>query len=205
MTMRIAIAAAAIAAAGCLVAASAAQAGPLTIVEVGAPAVNCVFNNAGAPNNCKVVVDDSVGTLAYTPFGDGAFLQSRTYPGASGTPAAGMTAYEYRLDLTQATGYTECVVGLVVDFGPVQELTYPSNQPGHVFVTTQGGLGSVGIQLAEQDGTVITFTFSQYLCAGATSYFFGLAAPTRPQSTTALLYGFGNPPFVQTAARVPQH
>jgi len=172
----------------------------LTVVNVSAPAVNCVFNSS-----CTVVVDDSVGTLAYTPFGDGAFLQSRTYPGASGTPAAGMTAYEYRLDLTQATGYTECVVGLVVDFGPVQELTYPSNQPGHVFVTTQGGLGSVGIQSAEQDGTVITFTFSQYLCAGATSYFFGLAAPTRPQSSTALLYGFGNPPFVQTAARVPQH
>jgi hypothetical protein len=46
---------------------SAAQAAALSIVEVGAPAVNCAFNNAGSPN-CTVVVDDSVGT--FTPPGD---------------------------------------------------------------------------------------------------------------------------------------
>lgn len=54
----------------------------------------------------------------------------------------------------------------MVDFGPVKKLTYPTNQPGDVFVTTQGGLGSVGIKSAEQDGTVIVFSFSKYLCAG---------------------------------------
>jgi hypothetical protein len=177
-----------------------AHAGALTVVEVNAPAVNCVFNPS-----CTNVVDDTTGTMQYTPFGGGAFLQSRTYPGETGTPAAGLTAYEYRVDLTQATGYTECLVGLVIDFGPVKTLTYPTNQPGQVFVTTQGGTGSIGIQSAEQDGTVIIFTFNGYLCAGKSSYFFGLASATAPQAATATLFGFGNPPFVQTTARTPQH
>ena len=164
------------------------------MVNVSAPAVNCVFNAS-----CTVVVTDSTGTLQYTPLGEGAFLQSRTYPGASGAPGAGTTAYEYRVDLTQATGYTECLAGVVVNFGPVVQLTYPQNQPAQVYVITQGGLGSVGIQSAEQDGDVITFTFNGYLCAGQSSYFFGLTA------ATATLFGFGTPPFVQTDARTPQH
>jgi len=53
-----------------------AHAADLTVVNVSAPAVNCVFNAS-----CTVVVTDSVGTLEYTPLGSGAFLQSRTYAG----------------------------------------------------------------------------------------------------------------------------
>jgi hypothetical protein len=106
-----------------LLAPVAAYGAALTVVNVSAPAINCVFNAS-----CTVVVDDSVGTLQYTPLGSGAFLQSRTYPGKIGTPGVGTTAYEYRVDLTQATGYTECLAGLVVDFGPVKELTYPPSQ-----------------------------------------------------------------------------
>jgi hypothetical protein len=173
---------------------------PLTVVEVAAPAVNCVFNPS-----CTVVVNDSVGTLQWSPFGAGAFVQSRTYPGQPGTPGAGLTAYEYRLDFTQATGFTECVAGVVVNFGPVTKLTYPPNQPAHVYVITQGGIGSVGIASAEQDGDVITFTFTTYLCAGASTYFFGLAAATSPQAAAATLFEFGDPPFLQTDARTPAH
>jgi hypothetical protein len=189
-----------IAAAAALSAPLPAHAADLTVVNVSAPAVNCVFNTS-----CTVVVTDSTGTLQYTPLGESAFLQTRTYPGNAGTPGAGTTAYEYRVDLTQATGYTECLAGVVVNFGPVVQLTYPQNQPAQVYVITQGGLGSVGIQSAEQDGDVITFTFSGYLCAGQSSYFFGLAAANAPQSTTATLFGFGSPAFVQTDARTPQH
>jgi len=190
----------ALTAAASLCAPSLAHGAPLIVVEVAAPAVNCVFNTS-----CTVVVDDSVGTLQFTPFGSGAFLQSRTYPGQAGTPAAGLTAYEYRLDFTEAIEHTECVAGLVIDFGPVTKLTYPPNQPAHVYVTTQGGLGSVGIASAEQDGTVITITFQSYLCAGASTYFFGLAAPKGPQAATATLFEFGDPPFLQVDARTPQH
>jgi len=175
-----------ITAAAALSAPGPAHAAVLTMVNVSAPAVNCVFNAS-----CTVVVTDSVGTLRYTPLGSGAFLQSRTYPGEPGTPGASTMAYEYRVNLTQATDYTECLAGLVVNFGPVVQLTYPQNQPAQVYVITQGGLGSVGIQSAEQDGDVITFTFSGYLCAGQTSYFFGMAAATAPQAVTATLFGFG--------------
>ena len=64
----------------------AAQAQPLTVVEVNAPAVNCVFHPA-----CTITVSDSVGfiPLPYLAAPRTAFLQSRTFSGAAGTPAAG--------------------------------------------------------------------------------------------------------------------
>lgn len=74
-----------------------------------------------------------------------------------------------------------------------------------MFVVTQGGLGSVGIQSAEQDGDVITFTFDKYLCPGQTSYFFGLAAQKTPVMSTATMFAIGPMAFIQTEARVPQH
>ena len=187
-------------AAAALLAPAGAEAAALTVVNVAAPAVNCVFDAS-----CTVVVNDSVGTLQYSALGKDAFLQSRTYVAKPGTPGAGATVYEYRLALNQGTLYTECQLGMVLNFGAVKKLTYPANQPGHVFVITQGGLGSVGIASAEQDGDVVIFTFDKPLCAGQTSYFFGLAAAAAPQNATATLFGYGNPPFVQTAARVPAH
>jgi hypothetical protein len=89
--------------------------------------------------------------------------------------------------------------------GPVVKLNYPQGQLAHVFVITQGGIGSVGIKSAEQDGDVITFTFSNYLCAGQSSFFFGLTAPNGPHNSRATLFGIGTPPFVQADARVPIH
>ena len=90
MTMKIALRVSSIAA-GCLATASAAQAAPLTVVNVGAPAINCVFSPTKIPNApqpaCSVVVNNSVGT--FTPPGDqgDARLQSRTYPGVAPAPA----------------------------------------------------------------------------------------------------------------------
>lgn len=170
------------------------------MVEVNAPAVNCVFNAS-----CTITVTDSVSTLQFTPYGAGAFLQSRTYSGQPGTPSAGLTVYEYRLDFTQALGFTECVAGMTLDFGPVAKLTYPPNQPAHAYVITQGGIGSVGIESAEQDGSVITFTFKTYLCAGASTFFFGMAAGKGPETVTPILFKYGSPPFIELDARAPQH
>lgn len=178
-----------------------AGAAALTVVNVNAPAVNCAFNV-----NCAVIVEDTVGTLQYSPLGNGARLQSRTYEAKPGTPAAGHTAYLYRVDLTQGVGWTNCLVGVTLDFGPVAKVPYVKNQkPAEVFVITTGGIGTVGIKSAEQDGNAVTFTFSDYLCAGKSSHFFGLAAAKPPQKTGAALFGIGSPPFVQAAARVPQH
>lgn len=183
-----------------LTASSLAQAANLTVVKVAAPAVNCVFNA-----NCTVTVNDSVSKLTFTPLGDGAFLQSRTYAAVAGTPGAGTIAYEYRLDLRQANLFAECVAGLVLNFGPVKKLPYPQNQQAEVFVITQGGLGSVGIKSAEQDASVIIFTFEKFLCPGQTSFFFGLAATGAPMSISGTLFGPGSPGFISVNARVAAH
>ena len=78
---------------------AAAQSQPLTVVEVNAPAVNCVFHPA-----CTITVSDTVGfiPLPYLAAPRTAFLQSRTFGGAPGTPAAGKAGYMYRISLTQA-------------------------------------------------------------------------------------------------------
>jgi hypothetical protein len=193
-------------AAAMLIVAAAALSAPaygaaLTVVNVSAPQVNCVFNAS-----CTIVVNDSTGTFKDTLYGPGPFLQSRTYPGQPGTQAANMTGYEYRLDLTSAPKLvSECIAGMTINIGPVKKLTYPPNQPAHIFVVTQGGLGSVGIKSADQEGDVVTFWFSSFLCAGQTSYFFGFAAATAPLSGTATLFGPASAGFIQTSARMPQH
>jgi hypothetical protein len=177
-----------------------AQAASLKVVAVAAPAINCVFDAS-----CTVSGTDHLGTLNFTPLGDGARLQSRTFAGKAGTPGAGKTAYLYRVDLTKGAGFTDCTAGLVLNFGPVTKLDYQPNSPADMFVITSGGLGSVGVKSAEQDGDVITVLFDKYLCAGDTSYFFGVASANPPVAKTATLYGIGNPPVVQTGADLPQH
>ena len=169
----------------------AAGAAPLTVVDVGAPAINCVFNVT-----CTVVVNDSVGN--FTPPGDsaGSRLQSRTYPGTAPAPAAGALAYVYRVDMTAAQAVTapNCVTKLTIDFGPVVKMPYSPNGLADVFVVTSGGLGSVVVASADQTGSNITFTFAAGgVCPGATSYFFGLTSKsTVPQPGVAnLTYSLG--------------
>jgi len=179
MTRKIKMRNGAIVVAGCLTVASAAQAAPLTVVNVGAPAVNCVFNHTNAPA-CQVVVEDSIGNFTLPGDSGAARLQSRTYPGVAPAPAAGDMAYVYRVDLTSAQGLSaaNCVGKLALDFGPVVKLPYSDNGNADVFVVTSGGLGSVGLSSANQVGNKIAFTFSSPVCPGATSYFFGLASKT---------------------------
>jgi len=203
--MRVAV----VAAAGVFGAASGVQAAPLAVVDVAAPAINCVFNTTPIPNApppaCQVVVDDSVGV--FTPPGDvgAARLQSRTYPGTAPAPAAGDMAYVYRVDLTAVKGVTaaNCVTKLALKFGPVVKLHYGPNGASDIFVVTTGGLGSVGIGSADQVGSTITFTFASPVCPGATSYFFGLASKSvKPVSGKATV-SFSLGGSTMTGDRVP--
>ena len=190
---------------------SAAQAQLLTVVEVNAPAVNCVFNPS-----CTITVNDSQGFIAlpYIATPKTAWLQSRTYTGAPNTPGAGKTAYEYRVSLTEASGSADCLTGFVVNFGPVAKLPYANNQPADVFVTTTGGLGTIGIKTAEKFSDVIEFTFkSGGLClAGGpdvknTTFFFGLAANNAPAPAPidGQIVAVGMPAIYPVQARVPVH
>jgi len=182
----------------------------LTVVEVNAPAVNCVFNPS-----CSVTVTNSQGfvPLPFLAAPNTAFLQSRTYSGVAGAPGAGKTGYEYRLSLTQAGGSADCLTGLVLNFGPVAKLPYKDNQPADVFVITTGGLGTIGLKSAEKFGDVIEFTFQRPLCLSGgpdvnnTTFFFGLSASNPPagQPIEAQITSVGFPPLYAVQARVPVH
>lgn len=185
-----------------------ASAAPLTVVNVAAPAINCVFNPS-----CTVTVMDTVGNYPpATGYTGTPKLQSRTYVGAPGTPAAGLTAYVYRVDFTAATAATDinCATNLRIRFGSVASLPYSPAGPADVFVVTTGGLGSIGLASATKSGSVITFTFTTPVCPAngvnapaATSFFFGLASKGTPHATTAksaLTYGGG---VVNVPARGP--
>ena len=195
-------------AAAFVAASTAASAGKLNFVEVGAPAVKCVF-----ATNCTITVSDSVGQLPLANLNkpNTAWLQSRTFTGAAGTPGAGKTGYEYRLDMTQASGSLECINGIVVNFGPITQLPYKNNQLSHGYIITQGGLGSIALGTVEQDGDVITFNFAKPICATEqvnptlTTYYFGLASVHPPVAISAGVFATGLQPYFSIPARAPKH
>lgn len=185
-------------------------AAPLNFVNAAAPDINCVFDPA-----CTATVTDSVDTIVVLPtlWTGTARLQSRTFTGAAGTAGAGKTAYEYRVDLTEAVsdGEVPCVTDIAVDFGPVSKLQYNRMGPlDDVYVVNKGGLGTIGLYAVDQTGSVITFTFNQPVCAGPTpgtghtSYFFGLASDHAPQAIFARVGVPGLLP-VDVKARAPSH
>jgi hypothetical protein len=173
-----------------LLGATLAEASPLTVVNVGFPAINCKFDT-----DCKVTVNDSTANFTLPGTTGNAFLQSRTWPvGEPGTVGAGKHAYLYRLDLTQLTGLTAapCVTQLKLTFGPVVSLDYDGNgSADQVFVGTQGGLGSVAPSSVDLTSGTVTFNFNTPVCSGSspghgeTSYFFGLASTRAPHAVTA--------------------
>ena len=164
-----------------------ANAAPLSVVKVVAPEINCVFET-----DCTVTVTDTVGDIKHPGATGVGKLQTRTFKGQKGAPAAKMTAYEYRLDMSGATalGDSACITALAVEFGPVVLLQYNKTGPTDaVFVVTKGGTGTIGLLSADQNGNVITFTFSQPVCAadaigpGNSSFFFGLTSKGEPKVT----------------------
>jgi hypothetical protein len=185
----------------------AAQAQLLKIVEVNAPMINCVFQT-----DCRIPVTDSSGNILFSTLTPGtAWLQSRTFAGEAGAPGAGTTGYEYRISLTQASGNTDCIVGLNLNFGPHKQLPFKDNALADVYVVTTGGLGTIGLKSAERFGDVIVFELAAPLCADGppnikkTTFFFGLAAATAPMKLKAAISVIGTPPIYQVDARVPTH
>ena len=203
-TLRVAAGAVAVLALGV----AAARAQPLTVAEVNAPAIPCVFHPA-----CIITVSDTVGfiPLPFLAAPNTAFLQSRTFSGVAGTPAAGRAGYMYRISLTQAAGSGNCLGGLVLNFGPALKLPYAPDKVADVFVITSGGLGSIGLKSAERFGAVIVFELAKPLCLDGgpnlanTTFFFGLAADTPAMTTAAQIFSSGNPPLYSVDARVPSH
>jgi len=195
----------ALAAAAMLPGAAGAQ--PLKVVEVSAPAINCVFNAS-----CTITVSDSTGNILLPTLAPGtAWLQSRTYSGQPGTPAAGLTGYEYRISMTQASGQADCITGFTVNFGPHTPLPYKDSTPADVFVVTGGGLGTIGLKSAVRFSDVIEFTLTSALCLNGpadvknTTFFIGLAAAAAPMHVNTQVAVTGFPSIYAADARVPTH
>jgi hypothetical protein len=186
----------------------AAQAQPLNVVQVSAPAINCVFNTS-----CTITVSDTVGNILIPTVAPGtAWLQSRTFSGQPGTPAAGLTGYEYRISLTQASGQADCITGFTINFGPHKPLPYQGGAAlSDVYVVTGGGLGTIGVKSAVRFTDVIEFTLSAPLCLNGpadiknTTFFIGLAAVAAPMHVNAEISVIGPTPIFAADARVPTH
>jgi len=166
----------------------------LTIVEVAAPNINCLFDT-----DCTITVDDLASHFLPPAATGDAFLQSRLWPaGEAGTSGAGLYPYLYRIDLRNAVGVTaaSCVTEMSIDFGPVVAMDYNGDaKPEQVFVVTKGGLGNVKPVSAVQEAGKITFGFDPAVCVGASrgkgdsSFFFGLTSKLPPQTVPAHLGG----------------
>ena len=180
---------------------------PLKVVNVSAPAINCVFNTP-----CTIAVNDTTDNIPMSTGGTGV-LKSRTYKGLPGSPADGLFAFEYLLDLRNAVGATavSCIDWMSMSFGPVvSTLDYNSDRkPDQVFVITSGGIGTIGLASAVQTGSSIKFTFASPVCEGGSpgkgdsSFFWGLVSKQPPKDVTATLHEPGGATHV-VKARSPQ-
>jgi hypothetical protein len=193
---------------------------PLKVVNVSAPAIYCVFDTT-----CNVTDIHTTASFSIQGAIGLGFLQSRTFTGAAGSPGAGLTAYLYRIDLTETKGLIQGVLGLEVDFGPLTKLDYTPPKRGrgsldHVFVITSADLGGIGLKSAYRVGKVIRFQFSEMIyvgqagpgASGGASSFFGLAAATPPKEMLVKVLTLGTGPEfgskelpVNVSTRVPTH
>ena len=182
------------------------EAVPLRVVNVSAPAINCVFNPS-----CTVTVNDTSDNILMSTGGTG-FLHSRTYTGAPGAPAPWANVYEYRIDLRNAVGATaiSCIDWMKFDFGEVASLDLNSDsRPDQVFVIIGGGIGTIGIASAIQTGNNIRFNFTSPICEGGapgkgdSSFFWGLVSRASPKLVSATLHETGGATHV-VKARSPQ-
>jgi len=176
------------------------------LVNVNAPAVNYIFDNDGT-----ITVNDTSDDIALAGMQGTGFLQSRTFPpGETGTAAAGLYGYEYRIDLSEVGGILNivCVNSFEIVFGPLESLDFDGDgNKEEVYVVTSGGLGNIAPSSASMSGDTLTFNFSPGICAGNApgngdcSFFFGVvsAYPAHPVTSSIQAGGFD----YQLEARAP--
>jgi hypothetical protein len=141
-----------------------------------------------------------------------AHLETRTFRSSFGTPTGEKNFYEYRVDLTQTVTIADatCITDLSIDFGPVIKLQFDGGGPLDHGYVIQGNASAIGLLAVDQTNGVITFTFSQPVCAGATpgtgqaSRVFGIASSFPPKAIVAKVSVPGLDPIAVTA-RGPQH
>ncbi len=186
ITQRLGVCTGALATWGVLtVAPAAAQPVPLFPAQVSGANIDALFGQQGA-----ISPQDEFTDIPLPGINGKAILHSRIIRAAPGSRAEGRIAYQYRIDLTNATTFVDvsCVSNLSVKFGPIAKLPYaPGPALRDVYEIKQGvPPNQVGFASAVQTGEVVTFTFERPICAaddatpGNTSFFFGLASLDPP-------------------------
>ena len=180
-THRLGLCVAALVTAGMLVTPpAAAQSVPLFPAQVSQNNIDCLFSA-----QCTIAPHDEATNIPLGSVSGDAVLRSRTFRGADDSRAPGRTAYQYRIDLTDATPLSDsaCITNLSVKFGPVAKLPYaPGVILREVYEIRQGPPANrVSFESAAQTADVVTFTFAPgRFCAGASSFDFGLASLDGP-------------------------
>lgn len=183
-------------------AAAPAHATDLTVVHQSALEFVCMFDG-----DCRSrVVPAGMGPITPPEPSSDPRLIASNFPAKPGTPGDGTTVYLYRVDLTTADKASECLSGVVLNFGPLAQIPPVNGNAAHVFVITSGdGVGTVPVKSAEQDGDFIQFNFDGGLCPGASSLMFALPSKHPPGPSNATIFGYGNPPVVTARTTGPTH
>jgi hypothetical protein len=181
---------------------------PLTTIDLSSPAVRCVF---ATNKRCNLDGTASVGAIPIPGITGSAALHSLTFPAAPDSLAAGLTGYEFRVDLSLAkTGPAKvCVTRLTLDVGQLTRLSYTGRVDlFDVFVINTGAPGFVGLASAERAGSAVTFVFAKPVCPGfgegESSYFFGFAAAGAPREVSARVE-IDSGETLPVTARAPAH
>ena len=196
------------AAIGCFVglapglAAAPAYATDLTVVHQSALEFVCMFDG-----NCRSSIGPAgVGAITPPEPSSDPRLLASNFSAKPGSPGDGTTVYLYRVDLTSADKASECLSGVVLNFGPLAEIPPVNGNTAHVFVIGSGdSAGTVPVKSAEQDGDFIQFNFDGGLCPGASSLMFALPSKHPPGPSGATIFGYGHPPVTTAKTIAPKH
>jgi hypothetical protein len=193
---------------GCLVglacglAAGPVHATDLTVVHQSALEFVCMFDG-----DCRSSITPAgVGAITPPEPSSDPRLFASSFPAKSGSPGDGTTVYLYRVDLITADKASECLSGVVLNFGPLAEIPPVNGNTAHVFVITSGdSAGTIPVKSAEQDGDFIQFNFDGGLCPGKSSLMFALPSKHPPGPSGATIFGYGYPPVTTARTTAPKH
>ena len=192
-----------------------AQTVALDIAQVNGARINCLFSKQCALQDENHRADQSSAIpIPISGIQRKAILTSRTFVGGNGSPAAGLHAYQYRVEMKDAvaSGDPICITDISVDFGQVTKLNYDRDVTREdVYVISRDEPANfIGLTSAQQNGEVITFTFAQPVCSGTgnqdggVSAFFGLASRNIPRKTNVQV-SVGGLENVVAEAITPRH
>jgi hypothetical protein len=110
---------------------AAAQSVTLFPAQLSAANIEALFGGQGSEEVTNIPLPGITGN---------AVLQSRLIRAAPGSRAEGRFAYQYRVDLSNATTFVDvsCVTNLSVKFGPIEKLPYAPNSLRDVYEIKQG-------------------------------------------------------------------